>query len=150
MAKPRHTFVLWPDPVDRARVGRNLMDALKALPKDKAIRVTIQDYEKNRSLAQNSYYWGVVLPAISAHIEEQTGQIKSCDDLHEWFRDEYLPPRVVEINGKPKIIRPSTADLKVGPFAEYLDRIIRYCSIDLGLIVPAPDDEVGRRAGEGD
>ncbi len=142
MAKQKLTFVLWPDPLQWARVAGNLMAALKGLARDVAWRVTIELYTKNRSLAQNSYYWGVVLPSISAHIEEHTGQIKSCDDLHEWFRDEYLPPRVVEINGKPKIIRPSTADLKVGPFAEYLDRIIRYCSIELGLIVPAPDEDV--------
>lgn len=147
----KQTFILWPNTDQRARVGRNLMDALKAIPKDKPVRVTIEDYRKNRSLAQNAYLWGVVYPSISRHIEEQTGKINSCDDLHEWFRDEYLPPRVVEVNGKPKVIRPSTADLKVGEFAEYLDRIIRYCSISLGLIVPAPDEDVMpakfRRAG---
>lgn len=143
VAKPKQTFVLWPDPIQRARVGRNLMDALKALPKDKAIRVTIQDYEKNRSLAQNAYYWGVVLPSISEHIEAQTGEVWSCDELHEWYRDKFLPPRVVTICGEPKILRPSTASLKVKPFAEYLDRIIRYCSINLGHVVPAPEEDVG-------
>lgn len=138
----KRTFVLWPNPVERARVGRNLMESLKNLPKDKPIRVTIQDYAKNRSVAQNAYYWGVVLPTIQAHIEEQEGRVWSCDDIHEFFRDEFLPPRVVEIMGKPKIIRPSTADLKVREFAEYLDRVIRHASINMGCIVPVPDEDV--------
>lgn len=147
----KQTFILWPDPDKRKRIWGNFIEFMRTQPKDKAIRITIQDYTKNRSLAQNAYYWGVVLPAIQTHIEENDGRIWSCDDLHEWFRDEFLPPRVIEVMGKPKIIRPSTADLKVGPFAEYLDRIIRHASIEMGCIVPAPDEDVMpakfRRAG---
>lgn len=98
-------------------------------------RVTVEKYRKNRSAEQNAYYWGVVLPTIQAFILEHRGDNYSCDDLHEWFRDEFLPHRVVMVKGKEKVVRPSTASLKVDEFGEYLEKVIWYASQG-GIAIP--------------
>lgn len=131
-------FKTW---LDMPWVIDNAIEAIRRLPADKVWRITIEPYKKQRSLAMNAYYWGVVLPTIQAHLEERDGVVWSCDDLHEWFRDEFLPKRVVDVGGIPKVIRPSTAELRTGPFSDYLERIIRYCAINMGLAIPEADPE---------
>lgn len=102
-------------------------------------RVTIEPYRKNRTLAQNNLYW-LWLTIIVEHIAFTTGQHFSPEDAHEWFRDEFLPPRVIEIRGKVKTARPSTARLNTVEFSEYLGKIDYWCNDRLDLILPHPDD----------
>ena len=120
------------------RVLINVMDALMGRDESKPWRVTMEEYKQNRSMQQNSYYWGVVLPTIQKHVFEHNGLQVSIDDLHDWYRDEFLPKKVVEVRGKVKTFPTSTASLNVKQFSDYLDMII-YHAAEKGIVVPDPE-----------
>ena len=50
---------------------------------DKVV-ITIEKMRARRSLDQNNFYWGAVLPAIS----ESTGDY--VEDLHEFFKRKFI------------------------------------------------------------
>ena len=75
-----------------------------------------------RSLAQNSYYWWVVLQMI----EEYTWQDKK--ELHYYFKHTYID----EGNF------PSSAELNKWDFATYVDKIRDFASAELWLYIPDP------------
>src|SRR4051794_32304271 len=66
--------------------------------------VTIELEKHERSNSQNSYYW-VYLGVI----ERETGQ--NADEVHEWAKRKFLPPRFIKVNGEEMKIPGSTTDL---------------------------------------
>jgi hypothetical protein len=81
-----------------------------------------------RSNQQSRYYW-----LFLGVIERETGQLS--DDVHEWAKRKFLPPRFITVNGEEMRIAGSTKGLSKGEFTDYLDRI----SAETG--VPLPDSE---------
>lgn len=101
--------------------------------------VTVQEYKKNRSLSQNRLLW-LWYKEIADHIKDSTGQIFSDEEMHDWFREKFLPTKFVEFRGEIVKSRKSTKSLKVKEFTEYLEQIDFYCGSDLGLRLSHPDD----------
>ena len=130
---------------DRARAHRVLNDAYRmaqALMADgRRVRIRVGEYEVDRTLAQNRYYWGVVLPTISqqARIE---GQRWVADAWHELMRRQFLGvevKRVTVAGRRKKLVNRrlrSTSDLKVRAFGNYLDQVQAFASSDLGVMFP--------------
>lgn len=75
-----------------------------------------------RSLAQNSYYRGVVLELIEA----DTGTEK--EDLHYFFKHKFIDWEAF----------PSSRELNKNEFAEYVDKIRDFASAELGIYIPDP------------
>lgn len=96
---------------------------------DKVV-IEIEKRTVSRSLQQNSFYWGAVLPCIA----ESTGNI--TEDLHEFFKRKFLAPREVEVLGKAVVFPGSTAKLSSADFFEYLQKIEHLTGIPL----PNPED----------
>lgn len=130
----KQTFILRPD---ETIPESNLLAWLGARDKTKPWRVDICQYRKNRSLEQNAYYWGVVLPTMQKHIFESRGDHYSCDDIHEYMRDKFLPKKAITIKGKTVVVRPSTASLTTKKFAVYLEHVIHFAA-ESNIIIPAP------------
>lgn len=88
---------------------------------------------KERSLDQNAYYWGVVIPLLSGHI----GYFE--DEMHEAMKLKFL---YREVPGKiPTIV--STARLSTKEFSEYIDRIIAWAAqMDPPLVIPLPNEPI--------
>ena len=129
-------FILHPngDP----QVIQNLYQAITNRDAEKSWEVIIKPYRKNRSLDQNNYYWGVVLPTIQYVIQESRGEHYSTEDLHEWFRDKFLPHRVITIKGETKAVQPSTSKLTIKEFSDYLESIIQFAA-ESGIVIPDPE-----------
>lgn len=85
-----------------------------------------------RTLNQNSLYH-LYLDVI----ERETGN--NHNDLHEFFKREFLPPRIIKVRiaGKEseRKIPASTTDLNKTDFADYMDKI---CAM---VEIPIPDSE---------
>ena len=96
---------------------------------DKVV-IEIEKRKLPRSLQQNSYYWGAVLPCIA----EDTGNIP--EDLHEFFKRRFLEPRKAEVLGKIVVFPGSTTRLSKANFYEYLQKIEHLTGIPL----PNPED----------
>lgn len=91
-----------------------------------------------RSLNQNAYYWGVVLPRVAAGVQDAWGETLTSEDAHELCRRAFLTRTLVnrttgEVMSK---VPRSTASLDTAEFAEYLEQIIRFAADHLNTEIP--------------
>jgi hypothetical protein len=99
-----------------------------------------------RSLDQNSYYWGVVLPTVRDGLHdagmtelhlvgpggEQIDLPLSVHFLHRWFKNKYLTP---EAEGK----EPTTTTLDTTQFSDYVEAIKTDDMVRrLDIYIPSP------------
>lgn len=96
------------------------------------MEMTLSKKVKKRSLAQNAYYWGCVLPIISA----ETGH--SCEELHEIYKRMFLPKQIIEYRDKHIAVPGSTPEASTTMFSEYIDRIGAEAA-EMGITIPNPD-----------
>lgn len=98
-----------------------------------------------RSLDQNAYYWGVVLPHAAKGISECWGEDINSEEAHFFFKREFLSkPLVHRTTGELKgYTEGSTASLDTAEFGKYLDKIIKFSAEQLGVEIP-----IALRAGE--
>lgn len=115
--------------------AEELIKQIQALDFDKGqiYEASIKRKPKKRTIPQNKLYhmW---LNCIA----DETGEDK--DDLHKVFAKKFLGVEQVDVLGE-KIGRiKSTASLDTVKFTEYLERIRAFVSLELGIILPDPDD----------
>lgn len=99
----------------------------------KRIELTLKEEKSQRSLNQNSYYWGVVLKVLSEH----TGY--DPDDIHEICRYMFLKS-FKTVGSKELEYVKSTADLNTAEFEEYLEKIRRWAAVELNCYTPLPNE----------
>jgi hypothetical protein len=96
--------------------------------------------ERIRSLPQNQYYWGVIIEILS----EELGFNK--DEMHEILKHKFLSKTVFLETKEKKMkalkIPKSTTNLKTVEFEEYLSDIRMWASMDLGIFIPEPNEEI--------
>jgi hypothetical protein len=85
--------------------------------------------EKQRSLDQNAYYWGVVVKILAG----ETGYTK--DEMHEALKVKFLTYE--NVKGIPTVL--STANLNTKQFEVYLEMVRRWAAMDLGIVIPEPN-----------
>lgn len=90
------------------------------------VTVTVTNKRPKRTVSQNNYYWGAVLPAIA----EETGEY-DLEALHEVFKSKFLAKETVEMYGTVITKTKSTTDLSVLEFAEFLEKIASLTGITL-------------------
>ena len=116
----------------RARVLRLLM----SLDLTKPWKVTVERTTKRRSLRQNSLLWMWHSEVVKA-VGEHTGM--DAEDIHEFFKHKFLTPRMIEINGE-SVPRYTTTKLTTAEMSAYMDRIYAFCTSEIGLLLPLPDE----------
>ena len=108
---------------------------------EKSWDITIEPHRKRRSLSQNSLMWAWV-NEVAEHVREATGQ--DSDDIHEFFKQKFLTPRIIEVNGET-VKKWSTKKLTKAEMSEYMNRIYAWATSEMGLLLPVPED-LGRAA----
>lgn len=86
-----------------------------------------------RSTNLNKYYWSVVvsLPAKSLGYEKE--------EMHNVFKEKFLYKKEI-VNGEwMKIIR-STTRISSKEMITYIDQIKRFCTEELGVYIPDPNE----------
>lgn len=84
--------------------------------------------ESTRTMPQNRLYW-LYLGVIA----RETGD--EADNLHEFFKQEFLIPEVLTVMGREVKKYPSTTKLKKQEFSDYMEKI---CAL---TEIPIPDTE---------
>lgn len=106
------------------------------------IDVTIKRHRKSRSLRQNAYYWGVVVPLIANELGY------THDEMHEIIKAKFFKVREKEVvtSGGVFVTIPehagSTTDKSTGEFEEKMDEIRQWASMDLGVVIPLPNEAI--------
>lgn len=109
-----------------------------SLDDGKPVHFLVEEYERDRSLQQNRYYWGVCLRDISEHAQIE-GQRWTVDAWHELFRRQFLGYEIekVHVAGRKKAVinrrLKSTRKLKVKAFATYLEQVQSFAATELGV-----------------
>jgi hypothetical protein len=93
------------------------------------IHVTVVKHRNTRSLSQNAYYWGVVIPLLREHCGYDS------DEMHEALKLRFLKSH--EDTDLPSVR--STASLNTTEFGEYVDDCIRLAA-ELGVVIPSPEE----------
>jgi hypothetical protein len=99
----------------------------------KTYHVGITVKRATRSISQNSLYW-----LWLTCIRQETGNDK--ETLHEYFKQEFLGRRTVEIFNTEVYPLRSTTGLNTKEFTDYLDKIKVFAGTELGIILPLPED----------
>ena len=86
-----------------------------------------------RSIQQNKYIWGVIYKIVS----EESGY--TDEEVHEIFKTLFLK-RYVSIGKKEIRITKSTTELDTNEFNEYCESIRVWCSFNLNLNIPEPNE----------
>ncbi len=107
--------------LDTETMKTRFQDRLRNL-EGKKIQLSVNRYTKRRSLNQNNYYWGAIIPMIA----EQVGMLD--EEVHEALRLMFLKDNTKRL-GTIK----STSELSKGEFAEYLIDIQNWAIPFLGI-----------------
>jgi len=103
--------------------------AIKAIETAKeGYECIIRKIKKQRSLNQNSYYWGIVIKIMS----QELGY--TDNEMHQVFASEFL----MYINRDRKFIK-STTELSTIEFENYLENCRRLAS-ENGIFIPLPNE----------
>jgi hypothetical protein len=95
------------------------------------VTIEVKKFRKNRTDAQNKYWWGVVIDILSKH----TGY--EPEEMHDAIKIKFMPvERAGLIAGK------STARLTTIEFMELIERVQRWAAQDLQCYIPDPSEEV--------
>jgi hypothetical protein len=78
--------------VNNGNFKRNQNEILKAIKQfeGKTIMFKLSILSKKRSLEQNSYYWGVIIPITKNAIHETWGEVWSTEKTHEFLKSKFL------------------------------------------------------------
>jgi hypothetical protein len=101
----------------------------------KRFELVLRVEKKQRSLPENSYYWGVVLEILS-----DNGN--TPDEWHEICRYMFLKS-FKTIGGKELEYIKSTTELSTIEFEEYLEKIRRWAMAVFNYHIPLPNEVEG-------
>lgn len=118
----------------QARRVASLVSGLKI--DGKPWQVTVARYVKKRTLPQNNLYWQWL-----TIIGNETGYDKA--ELHDAFRERFLPFEDVEVCGVMRRRLTSTSDpaFTTDRMTAYMTQIERFAATELGMILPHPEDD---------
>ena len=95
---------------------------------DMEVMLELKKKKKHRSLNQNAYYHGVVVPAIAGRLEYTTQQAK---DAIKW--------KFLMIHGEIPTVR-STSDLSTIEFEDLMATIRSWASLHMNLYIEQPHE----------
>lgn len=109
---------------------------------DKDVCITIERKRKKRSLNQNQYYWGVVIPLIRAMLEDYGNEVDD-EETHSFLKEHVgkLTSSVVDSVGRRLAVTKSSASLSTAEFEAYLLRVTAWASQE-GVIIPSPNEHL--------
>ena len=132
-------IVLW-GPEERDGALR-LIGALK-LDQGRPWMVVVKRHYESPSERQRGYYRSVVLHVLSDH----TGYTE--DEVHEYLKKKFGPKARIEIDGEAHdVVTFTTSDEgEIAAMSVYIDQIIRWAAMDLGVYIPPAREKWARAA----
>lgn len=122
-------------------IRRDINSVLKSCH-DKAITITIGLASRQRTRRQNSFYWGVVLPAICEMFHD-AGSDASKDEIHAFLKlrvGHLMRTIVLPGGGSEEIIR-SSSDLDPTEWESWMEKI-RAWAAEWGTEIPLPNEDL--------
>ena len=108
---------------------------------EKDICITVERKRKKRSLSQNAYYWGIVIPACRGILEEYGNEVDD-EETHSFLKEHVgkLTSSVVDGRGR-KAITKSSAALSTAEFEQYILRVTVWAATE-GVVIQSPNEHL--------
>lgn len=99
--------------------------------------ITIKPRRKARSLNQNSYYWVAVVSPFREWLRDEWQEEVSLEQAHEMLKHKILGAKELTDKETGEIIEipPSSRDLDVHEFAEFIEGCARWLAEFTGIVV---------------
>jgi len=112
---------------------KGLYSLLKALKGSYVIE--LKKYRKNRSVRENSYYWGVIIKELCSFTGFQP------DEMHEVLKMKFLrDDKTIRATGELVPGFKSTKTLNTAEFEAYCEAIRVFALADLDCYIPLPNE----------
>lgn len=96
----------------------------------KRVQLTVEKVKHNRSLNQNSYYWGVVLKLIAGYTGAEP------EEVHDALKMQFSQKRFVG-----NLVAPaSTKRMDTIQFTDYIEKVRRWAAEELSVSIPDPQE----------
>lgn len=131
--------------VENGKFKRNISLIKKAVQnfEGKEIEITIKRKYKQRSLPQNAFYWGVIIPMFQELINEHWGEIKSSEEIHEILKSQCnYTEKVNQQTGEITKIPQSTTELTTAGWLEYEQKIRQFAMDFFHATIPEPNEQL--------
>lgn len=118
--------------LNRVRLAKLLKDR-----RDAELVLVLEKKHATRSLAQNAFYFGVVVACIS----DYTGY--TPDEVHEFLKAKFLPSKIALADKNGELVEEitigqTTTKLNKIQFGEYIEAIRQWAAETLDLNIPNP------------
>ena len=109
---------------------------------DKEITITVERKKKKRSLSQNNYYFGVVVPLVRMGLVD-IGYRAGLEQAHNYLRDNFAKGELVNENtGEILPIKLSTTEMTTTDFMGYIEQIQQWSAEYLNVQIPDPNEQI--------
>lgn len=108
----------------------------------KDIELTIQRKRRRRSLEQNAYYFGVVVPIVCAGLQD-AGYRVTREVTHEFLKATFYKKELVnESTGEVLQTVGSTSEMSTVEMMDYFQEITQWAAEFLNVQIPAPNEQI--------
>lgn len=100
--------------------------------------ISVEKARQSRSLAQNKYYWGVIVPMLASEF----GYYK--DEMHEVLRRKFISyTKENPFTGETEMFARSTTKLNTIDMEIYLECIRAWALSEFSIYLPLPNEFLG-------
>ena len=109
---------------------------------EKDVTVTVEKKKRKRSLHQNNFYWGVVIPIVKQGLID-VGYRVTIDDTHELIKAKFIKKELVNENtGEILPSIGSTTELTTTEFMDLIAEIQQWAAEYLNVEIPDPNEQI--------
>jgi hypothetical protein len=120
--------------------GRKSFDLEIAMMTGNEVEIIVRKKKKTRSLNQNAYYWGVVIPIIKQGLFD-LGIIFSHEQCHDLLKFRFLKEDQHLKDGLFVERIKSTTELSTSEFMDYMSDVTRWAAEYLSISIPEPNEQ---------
>jgi len=121
-----------------------IREYIRSVPKDLTLKISLEVLRKKRSLPQNAYYWGVVVPYYKKWFEDTQGTILSAEETHNILKVAVgKMVRVVTLpNGNVYETVDTSTKLNTAQWEVYMSQCRMFASQFCDMIIPLPNEDL--------
>jgi len=127
--------IIFPAKIDKGNLVLNDPDKFREYLRSldgQIVQVIVRKPKRIRSLNQNAYYFGVVIPILS----DNTGY--SSEEIHSVLKEKFLS-KIIILAGKEERISRSSTELSTIEWEKWMAEIKEWAALELSCVIPDPN-----------